>query len=277
MESRQPVTSNKKCTRARKKPAPFFEESDSDVPTGTKLRLSPGDELPSAPNGVAENPLTTTSGLPRLKDFLRAKSHTDTNGKYRVVNNEEGIADGNLVDSIYVGSDSDSSLTDIPSDDEASFGQQEFVGPDQPDDDEVEEPEDLLLPHPSRHQREPQRQRQHQHRNGVKSSGIKLTLTDINKKRASQLTVFANGSRSRPELFRFQCPAPSCGLRPIATTVYKAFAKARPDSQRRSLRFRNESISLWLSLRLSGWPYAAHSHHQVSVCSTSVGRRGFQT
>lgn len=172
-----------------------------------------------------------------MKDFLRAKSHTDTNGKYRVVNNEESIDDGNLVDSIYVGSDPDFPLTDITSDNEASFGQQEFVGPkqqefvgpDQPDDDEVEEPEDLLLPHPSQYQREPQRQRQYKHYSAVKSCGIKLTLTDLNKKRASDLVVLADDSRSRPESFRFQCPAPSCRARLVDTTVYKDFAKARPD------------------------------------------------
>lgn len=176
-------------------------------------------------------------------------------GKYRIVNDENTAPNDpssssrqkNLVTSLDINSDSDSPLTDLPSDDDdGSFGHQEFVdetvqsGHDD-DDGEQDDAQGASRLHDSQHQ--------HTHReHDVKFSGIKLTLTDLNKKRASDLAVLADVSRSRPESFRFQCPALSCGARLVGTTVYKDFAKARPDSQWRTLRHRNEPASFRLPI-----------------------------
>lgn len=122
---------------------------------------------------------------------------------------------------------------------DGSFGHQEFVGEtvQSGDDDDVNEElddaEDASPLHHTRHlddAEDASRPRHSQHRHmqssaAVKFSGIKMTLTDINKKRASDPAVLANGAHSDPELFRFKCPAPSCRCRPVASTVYKDFAE----------------------------------------------------
>lgn len=197
-----------------------FEQSGNEpAPDDPVFYDTPvGDTIDKTAEETTEE-TTEECGFQRLGDLLRArgiKSHFDAGGKYRVVNDEDNSHDSNLVDTVHISSDSDSSLTDLSSDGEGSFDQQESIG-----DDEIEEPSRPR----SSSQHQHQRQRQRKHQIPIKFCGVKLTLRDLDKKCASDLAVLVSGARSRPELFRFQCPAPSCGARLVETTVYKDFAK----------------------------------------------------